>query len=639
MVSAKQYLKVNVIICFGLILAQCVTPVKKSYLVENRRYKSPALQDPIEWSEADMHPSKMICEWGSEKINICGYETKEEVVNAFLKEMTLDEKIAQMTQIQWNDLSTQEVSEQAFGSIMHSLGKSIDYSARSWMKKMNSFQTAALESRLGLPLLIAVDANHGHGSFRGATIFPHNIGLAATRNFELIEKIGRITALELVGTGFNWTFAPCIAMPMHENWGRVYEGFSRDKELTIQAMNASIRGLQSPLRHNAFRVASTAKHYIGEGSTTGGKDAGDAIVGEAELRESLLPSFIEASKNGVSSIMVGLNSVNGERVHQSKHLVSDILKDSIGFKGVVLTDWHGGTRFGPPRTVVNAGIDMAMHPSTYNDFIIPLKNAVDSGAVPEERINSAVTRILTMKYEMGLFKNPFPFRGFSRFVGHKEHRAVARQAVRESMVLLKNKENTLPLKRDEKIIVIGEHAARSGYQSGGWTVLWQGTKTNYEGSTSIIKALKKVNPTVSLRENCSEIEGFDKIVVVTGEKPYSEFLGDAHRGDHVLALPSTIEKILGECKDKGQKIITVLITGRPININKELQLSDAFVVAWLPGSEGDGVADFLYAINNFIPTGKLPYDWPIDFEKLPIRNFPYNILFKFSYGLSYKKSR
>ncbi|WOJ97710.1 glycoside hydrolase family 3 N-terminal domain-containing protein [Congregibacter brevis] len=574
----------------------------------------------------------LICRWGSQQFDICQYATRDERVAALVAAMTLDEKIGQITQSVWhNNVSPEIIRDKGIGSIIHTEGPTPGPSPLDWIAKFNEFQASALQTRLGIPLLIGVDAVHGHNSFEGAVIFPHNIGLAASRNLELIQRSAQITALEVAGTGFNWTFSPCIAMPKHEHWGRVYEGFSEDRDLTTAAAIASVRGYQGEGLWRRETIAATAKHFIGDGATDGGIEGGNANMTEEEMREEYLPPYIAAVDEGVASIMVGFNAFNGVNMHQNGYLVSEVLKAELGFEGVVLTDWDGGLRWGEPHTVINAGVDIAMQPGNHDEFMSRLTASVIDETVPMSRIDDAVSRILKMKFDLGLFSDPFSKREFSELVGSQSHRDVARQAVRESLVLLKNSNDVLPLIQDEPVAVVGKHAHNSGLQSGGWSIHWQGQSESYRGATTILDGIRSMAPEVEYaEEGCHADMRASKVVLVVGEEPYAEGLGDSD----ALSLSDEQKALIAACKAYEKQIVVVLISGRALLIQNELNVSDAFIAAWLPGSEGAGVADVLYAVGGFKPTGKLPYAWPRRYEDLPLEADADHALFKFGYGLS-----
>jgi beta-glucosidase len=572
------------------------------------------------------------CLWGSSQFDICKYETDAETINAIMNEMTLDEKIGQMTQSVWHNSVTPEIiQEKQIGSIIHTEGAVPGPKIEDWIANFNKFQRAALGTRLGIPLLIGVDAVHGQNTFEGAVIFPHNIGMAASRNFDLIKRAAEITAIEVAATGFNWTFSPCIAMPEHEHWGRVYEGYSEDPVLTAQAVISSIQGHQGASLGARNTIAATAKHYLADGGTTGGVEGGNAVVSDKALIERFLPPYKAAVDEGIASIMVGFNSVNDINMHQHTYLVRDVLKGQLGFQGVVLTDWLGGTRFGAPHTVINAGIDIAMQPGNHDEFMSQLKVSVLDGTVSQARIDDAVQRILTLKFKLGLFKDPLVKQEFAQLVGSKEHRDIARQSVRESLVLLKSNDNILPLKENEAIAVVGSHADNSGLQSGGWSIHWQGQTTSYAGATTILDGIRNINQRVEYNlEGCTESMTAKKVVVVVGEQPYAEGSGDSSN----LDLSDEHKAVIQNCKTLGKTVIVVLISGRPMTVTNEIELSDAFIAAWLIGSEGAGVADLLYANDGFKPVGKLPFAWPKEYADLPLEQNDDKALFPFGFGLS-----
>ncbi|NND82542.1 MAG: glycosyl hydrolase [Gammaproteobacteria bacterium] len=545
--------------------------------------------------------------------------------------MRLDEKLGQMTQSIWhNGVSPEIVRDVGIGSVIHTEGPFPGETTEEWIAHFNRFQQAALNSRLGIPLLIGVDSVHGQNTFAGAVIFPHNIGMGATRNLTLIEQAARITALESLGTGFNMSFAPCIAMPKHEHWGRVYEGYSEEPEFTREAGLAAIRGLQGVDLARRDTVAATAKHFVADGATSGGVEGGNAIVNEELLRETLLPPYQAAVDAGVAAIMVGFNSVNGINMHQHRQLVTDVLKGEMGFTGMVMTDWDGGLRFGAPHTVINAGIDLAMQPGNHERFISELRASVEDGTVPMARIDDAVRRILELKFKLDLFNDPFAKAEHAPLVGSEAHRAVARQAVRESLVLLKNQNQALPLKAKDSIAVIGPHGNNSGLQSGGWSIHWQGQTESYRGATTIYDAVRAVAPDATYHaEGCPANSPTGTAVVVVGEQPYAEALGDTDE----LWLSDAHKQMVKDCAQRADRLVVVLISGRVLEISDQFEQSDAFVAAWLPGSEGTGVADFLFGSDGFTPRGRLPLVWPKKAADLPLEIGDERALFPYGYGL------
>lgn len=572
----------------------------------------------------------------------------ENKVDSLLTLMTLDEKIGQMSQVRhFADMdSDNDIATKLIGSVIHTQGPNPGKDALGWQNRFKTLQEKALSTRLGIPLLFGVDAVHGQNTFQGATIFPHNIGLGATQNTTLVKEVAQITALEAQATGFNWTFSPCIAIPYNEKWGRVYEAFSENTVLTSKMAKASIEGLQGNLK-DSHTVMATAKHFIGDGATDFGIEGGNTSLSMKEVSEKLLPPYKAAVKAKVGAVMASFNTLTGMPMHTHKALINDTLKKSMGFDGIVITDWKGYSRFGR-NEVINAGVDMVMAVDGDLDiFQNGLKNAVANDAVSIDRINDAVKRILRQKFRLGLFKNPYTKTSLISEIGSQNHRNKARQAVRESLVLLKNENATLPISQEiKKIIVVGEHANNSGLQSGGWTMAWQGTRENYKGATTILDGIKaKTNADVIYdKEAKGNYFDADIAIIVVGETPYAEMFGDITdgKGERRLTLSEKHQKYIETYTEKGVKTVVVLISGRPLVTTKQINLSDAFIAAWLPGSEGDGIAEVLFG--NFDFKGKLPHSWPKSVEDF---NGKYGVnfwdkskkpLFDFGFGLTYKNN-
>ena len=572
----------------------------------------------------------------------------ENKVDSLLTLMTLDEKIGQMSQVRhFADMdSDNDIATKLIGSVIHTQGPNPGKDALGWQNRFKNLQEKALSTRLGIPLLFGVDAVHGQNTFQGATIFPHNIGLGATQNTTLVKEVAQITALEVQATGFNWTFSPCIAIPYNEKWGRVYEAFSENTVLTSKMAKASIEGLQGNLK-DSHTVMATAKHFIGDGATDFGIEGGNTSLSMKEVSEKLLPPYKAAVKAKVGAVMASFNTLTGMPMHTHKALINDTLKKSMGFDGIVITDWKGYSRFGR-NEVINAGVDMVMAVDGDLDiFQNGLKNAVVNDSVSIDRINDAVKRILRQKFRLGLFKNPYTKTSLISKIGSQNHRNKARQAVRESLVLLKNENATLPISQGiKKIIVVGEHANNSGLQSGGWTMAWQGTRENYKGATTILDGIKaKTNADVIYdKEAKGNYFDADLAIIVVGETPYAEMFGDITdgKGERRLTLSEKHQKYIETYIEKGVKTVVVLISGRPLVTTKQINLSDAFIASWLPGSEGDGIAEVLFGDFDF--KGKLPHSWPKSVEDF---NGKYGVnfwdkskkpLFDFGFGLTYKNN-
>jgi len=598
----------------------------------------------IKWVFVIFVAGILIFALGSCKSSVDSDSEIEQKVESLLAKMTLEEKIGQMSLVRhFDDNTLNNISDKFLGAVIHSQGPLPGKNAAGWQAHFKAFQEKALSTRLGIPLLFGVDAVHGQNTFEGATIFPHNIGLGAAGNEQLVEEASAITALEMQATGFSWTFAPCIAIPYNEKWGRVYEAFSESTEMTGKLAKASVRGYQGNLS-NSKTVMATAKHFIGDGSTDNGAEGGNTSISMQEVSERLLPPYKLAVHEGVGAVMVSFNSLEGKTMHAHKDLIMDTLKTGMGFDGIVVTDWRGYSRFGG-NDIINAGVDVVMAvEGDLDNFQRGLKQGVDSGFVSMERIDDAVRRILRQKFRLGLFDNPFADTTLIDKVGIPVHRDKARQAVRESLVLLKNENNALPIEKNtEKIVVVGEHANNAGLQSGGWTINWQGTQESYAGATTILQGIKATAKGAVVYDEDATGNHFDAgvAIIVVGETPYAEFMGDVGDGQrtHKLILSEKHKLYIDTYTNKGPKIVVVLISGRPLVVTDQINQSDAFVAVWLPGSEGDGIAEVLFGDYNFI--GKLPHSWPKSLEDFNGKYGP-NFwdssivpLYEYGYGLRY----
>lgn len=566
-------------------------------------------------------------------------------VEALLAQMTLDEKIGQMTQVRhFDDITIGDIKDKFIGSIIHTQGPTPGNNAAEWQAKFVQLQWLALSTRLGIPMFFGVDAVHGQNTYAGATIFPHNIGLGATRNSKLVERAAAITALEARATGFSWVFSPCVAIPYNEKWGRVYEAFSESTEITTELAKASVLGHQGELG-KPLTILATAKHFIGDGSTDFGVEGGNTSLSQDEVMERLLPPYRAAVEAGVGSVMASFNSLNGVPMHAHRKMITDILKGQLKFDGIVVSDWKAYSRFGG-NDVINAGVDVVMAvEGDFNLYVEGVRNGVLNGVIPQERIDDAVRRILRQKFRMGLFDNPFPDLSLVSKIGVQEHRDVARQAVRESLVLLKNENNILPIKKDARIVVVGEFGNNSGLQSGGWTVNWQGMTENYAGATTILDGIKKLakHEVVYDPDGNANVDNVDVAVIVLGETPYAEFMGDIGgvMNKYQLTLTPEHQGLVDKYTAKGIKTVVVLISGRPLVVSKQLEQADAFVAAWFPGSEGDGIAEVLFGDYDF--KGKLPHSWPASVEDYEGKKYGPNFwdstiqpLFPFGFGLTYR---
>jgi beta-glucosidase len=563
-----------------------------------------------------------------------------------LARMTLDEKIGQMAQADLLALQGHlaDIQKYGLGSVLSGGGSdpAPDNTAQSWLKAVQEHQSWALKTRLQIPLLYGIDAVHGNNNVIGAVVFPHNIGLGASRNPTLVRQAARITALETAAVGIRWAFAPCVAVAQDPRWGRTYESFGSEPGVAGEMGAAAVIGLQGDtLSGDPSSVLACAKHFAGDGGTRDGKDQGDTICDEAIFRSRHLAPYLPAIRAGAGSIMVSYSSWNGTKMHGNKHLLTDVLKGELAFQGFVVSDWAAIDQLSPDyehaiEVSINAGLDMAMIPNgpgrtnNYVEFVTKLKELVAEGRVPQSRIDDAVRRILRVKFQMGLFEHPLTDPALVASIGSAEHRAVARECVRQSLVLLKNAEHTLPLAKTlKRLVVVGEAADDLAIQCGGWTIGWQGAKREeIRGGTTILAAMRKALPDTSITfsPDAANLQGAEVVLAVIGEQPYAEMNGDRPS----LALPPADLALLQKVKGSGARVVTVLVSGRPRVLGSALEVSDAFVAAWLPGTEGQGIADVLAGAAR--PVGKLPRPWPASDSQLTESQA---WAFPFGFGLTY----
>lgn len=562
-----------------------------------------------------------------------------------LSRMTVDDKIGQMAQIEKDALVPQsDLATYRIGSVLSGGDSTVSpNNAQTWADTYDSLQRTALGTPLGIPMIYGIDAVHGHNAVRGATIFPHNIGLGATRDPALVQRVGRAVAQEVAGTGIDWSFAPCLCVARNDRWGRTYESFGETPEVP-GAMTTFVTGLQDEtLGSGPASVLATAKHYLGDGGTTGGVDQGDTQVSEAELRAVHLPPFREAVRRGVGSVMLSYSSWNGVKSHAHKYLVTDVLKGELGFTGFVVSDWaavdqldgQSGFTAAEITTAVNAGVDMVMVPHDYKKFLSLLRGEVSAGRIPMARVDDANRRILTKKFQLGLFERPYTDRSLTPGVGSAEHRALAREAVRASQVLLKNDGGVLPLAKNARLFVAGKSADDIGNQSGGWTVGWQGRSGAVTEGTTVLQGIRAAvtDPSrVTYDRYGNGIDGsYTAAVAVVGETPYAEMRGDRPGG---MGLDQEDLQTLARLEASGVPVVVVLVSGRPLDIASRLPAWKALLAAWLPGSEGDGVSDVLFG--DHAPTGKLPVTWMSSASQQPINQGDGKTpLFPYGYGLTY----
>lgn len=594
--------------------------------------------------------------WPAYKYPVPKDAKAEAMIAGLLKRMTIEEKIGQLVQGDISAITPADMQKYHLGSVLAggSSGPNGDDKAPAakWLALADAFYDASVDKSnggVGIPMLWGIDAVHGHANIVGATIFPHNIGLGAAHDPALIERIGVATAKEIRVTGQEWTFAPTVTVPQDYRWGRAYEGYSSDAKLVSSYVGAMVRGLQGPSASKIApdRVLASTKHFLADGGTHNGVDQGDAQISEVELRDIHGAPYGPAITNGVGTVMASFSSWQGKKMTGNGSLLTGVLKDRMGFGGFTVSDWNahgqveGCTNADCPQALM-AGVDMYMAPDSWKPIYESLLREAKSGQIPMARIDEAVTRILRVKARLGLFEagkpSARPLAGQWNLLGAPAHRAIAREAVRKSLVLLKN-QGVLPLKAGGRLLVAGDGADDISRQSGGWTISWQGsglTNADFPGATSLWKgladAVKAGGGTAELSPDGSFRQKPDAAVVIFGEKPYAEFQGDRKslQLDPELTGPfETMKKL----KAQGIPVVAVMITGRPLYVNPALNLADAFVVAWLPGSEGAGVADVLVGnkagVKRFDFAGTLPTAWP------KTANMADGALYPFGYGLKY----
>ena len=568
----------------------------------------------------------------------------DEQVLEILFDMSLDEKVGQMVQAERSSVTPTDVSTYYIGSILSGGGShpnAFNNSADVWYQMVYDYQYAAVNSGANIPLIYGTDAIHGHNNLYGATIFPHNIGLGAANDPELVYEISKATAKEMLTTGITWNFAPALSIVQNIGWGRSYEGFSENPEIFESLTQSAIKGYEE------YGVSATAKHYLADGATTNGIDQGDVNLSEQQLRDIHLIPYLEAIEAGVDTVMISYSSINGVKMHEQTYWIQDVLKDELGFEGFVVSDWNAiqqlsGSYQEQVAKSINAGVDMLMEPYTWRDAIEAIKANVNANIISMDRINDAVSRIIRVKLESGLFEDPYAREDISTLYS-EEHQALAREAVRKSLVLLKNDNQSLPLEKNESIYLTGTASDHVGYMSGGWTTYWQGnTSADIGVGTSIKDAMTSV-----LSENSGQIvnniNDAQTVVVVLSELPYSEGVGD----NQILTLtggnadPNNINalNVAQQAHQDGKNVVGILISGRPLLFEDYLQYFDSFVAAWLPGSEGGlGIADVIFGDYDF--TGKLSYTWPksIAYVGYNSNREDYDeslVQFPYGYGLTY----
>ena len=650
--TLKQHLK---------LLAACVACALLLESCEHPATKSTVKNVPDATQSKNQNPSL----WPQPVSKVAKDPAMEKKIDALVAKMTLEQKVGQTIQPEIRNISLADIKKYHIGSILNGGGSFPNNNklskAEDWVALADSFYKASMEpaaNGIAIPIMWGTDAVHGHNNVIGATLYPHNIALGAAQNSELIKKIGAATAAEIAVTGIGWSFAPTVAVVRDDRWGRTYESYSENPELVKSYAGKMVEGLQGDANTTDFlspkHVIATAKHFLGDGGTKGGIDRGDTEISEEELVKIHAQGYITAIEAGVQTIMASFNSWQGNRMHGHQYLMTDILKNRMGFDGLIVGDWNGHefvagcTKNNCPQAI-NAGLDIFMVPDDWKLLYENTLAQVKSGVIPTARLDDAVRRILRVKMRAGLFDTGAPsthlLAGKNEILGAVDHRAVARQAVRESLVLLKNNKQLLPIKAGSRILVAGDGADNIGKQAGGWSISWQGTgnvNSDFPGATSIYNGIAdaaKLNGSkVTLSVDGSYTKKPDVAVVVFGENPYAEMQGDINKLDYASDKEL---KLLQKFKAQGIPVVSLFITGRPLWVNPELNASDAFAVIWQPGTEGAGVADVIIpdAKNKarFDFTGKLSFSWPASPDQTPLNigDENYSPLFPYGYGLTY----
>ena len=584
----------------------------------------------------------------------------ESQIDEMLPKLTLEQKVGQVIQGDSDSVTPEEVKEYRLGSVLsggNSAPGPLPYAeTKNWLEMADKYYNASIDNEgveIAIPIIWGIDAVHGHANLKGAIIFPHNIGLGAMNNPDLIEQIAGVTAHELTISGHDWTFAPTLAVPRDLRWGRSYEGFSEDPDIVQSYGGRIVIGLQGKFGSDDFmsdgKVISSAKHFLADGATQNGADQGDALISEDELSKVHAAGYYSAIPAGVQTVMASFSSWQGRKLHGDKELLTNVLKGKMGFKGFVIGDWNGhgqvpGCKNTDCAQSLNAGLDMYMAPDSWKGLYASTLQQVKDGTISMERLNDAVRRILRVKLASGIFEKGVPSSrtnaGEENILGLPENRSIARQAVRESMVLLKNNNQVLPINASKTILVVGDGAASISKASGGWTLSWQGTghdNDEFPNGESILNGIEEVvsdaGGKVIFSPNGNSSLEADVVIAIYGENPYAEFQGDRENLDFI---PNGFDvNKLAAYKNKGIPVISVFLSGRPLWTNPEINNSDAFVAAWLPGSEGGGISDLLFRRDpSFDFTGKLSFSWPAS----AVVSEKNKALFKLGYGLSYASS-
>jgi len=601
-------------------------------------------------------------DWSSP--NKCELQDNSNFINSLVSNMTLEQKVGQIIMPEINNITLEEVQKYQFGTVLNGGGgfpnQNKNSSVEDWKALSQSyFNASPVVNDIRIPILWGTDAVHGHNNVIGATIFPHNIGLGATRNPSLVKQIGSAVAKEVASTGIVWTFAPTIAVPKNDLWGRTYEGYSENTDLVSELGKNFIIGLQGYGENflDTNHILATAKHFLGDGGTKDGIDQGNTIIDESSLKRIHGSPYYEAINSCTLSIMASFNSWNGMKMHGNKYLLTEVLKSKMGFNGFVVGDWNGHGQipecedYDCPDALI-AGVDVYMVPTNWKALYWNTLEQVKAGIIPIERLNDAVFRILNAKDHLGLFDDRIPHNYKENFLGDKDHRSLARQAVRESLVLLKNN-SSLPMNPTKKFLIIGDMSKFIENQMGGWTITWQGktwegtsiSNDDFPNTKSIFDSLSNhisdLGGEVEYSKNGLYKSNPDYVIFVYGETPYAEGEGDL---TDLNFSKNNLEilKQMKRFKKKGVPIISLFISGRPMIVDKEINYSDAFVSIWLPGTAVEGINDVIFknidgTINHDF-SGKLPFSWPSKYSGNPLNknDSDYSPLFQYGYGLTYK---
>jgi len=660
MLKPARFMLALLTVC--LTLVACSHSAYKNGVKKKKRNSSSTAQAQVYNSEL----------WPSRQVSPPRDANIEKRVAEILAKMSVREKVGQIMQPELKSVTPEDVKEYHLGSVLNGGGTTPNNdkfaTVQDWANLAEEFYQASMDTsdgKVAIPLIWGSDAVHGNNNVFGATLFPHNIGLGAAGDPDLMYRVGKATAMEVVATGVDWTFGPTVAVVRDVRWGRTYESYSEDPKIVMDYAREMVRGIQGTGSKPGYKprnVVATAKHFLGDGGTTQGVDRGDTAVSEKELVDIHAAGYISALDGNVLTTMASFNSWNGKKLHGHKYLMTDILKERMGFDGLVVSDWNGhmqvpGCTVAQCAAAINAGLDLVMVPNDWKEMLANTIKSVEAGEISMARLDDAVTRVLRVKLRAGLFDvGPIlerPHVGDVSLMGHAEHRAIAREAVRKSLVMLKNNNGILPLSPKANILVAGDGADNIGKQAGGWTLSWQGTgnkNEDFPGASSIWSGIKAQadaaggNAVLSEGGSWSE-ETFDGAkpdvaVVVYGEEPYAEWHGDITNIEYQYRNKKDL-KLLNSLKDQGIPVVSVFITGRPLWVNKELNASDAFVVAWLPGSEGAGVADVLLqtadAQVRHDLQGRLSFSWPktVTQAVLNVGAEDYDPLFAYGYGLTY----